>query len=107
MTDFCGKEYCESCEMEYFQLIEALILNIMHLESKVVYLRFSLSNYLPLHRAKLMRSDIFSDLSANHIDRPAYHRYVSIYCDGNDPMDDNNHCKLLMELSKGETVVNL
>jgi len=108
MTDFyCDKDYCDSCEMEYFQLIEALISNIKHLESKTVYLRFTLSNYMPLHRAELLRSDIFSDLSGSHIDLPAFQRYISACCNGIDPLDDKKHCKLLKKLSMGEEVINL
>jgi len=108
MTDcYCDKDYCESCEMEYFQLIEALISNIKHLESKTVYLRYTLSNYLPLHSAELLRSDIFSDLSASHIDLPAYYRYLLICCDGIDPLNDETHCYHLKRLSKGEDIVNL
>ena len=108
MTDcYCDRDYCESCEMEYFQLIEALISNIKHLEAKTVFLRYTLSNFLPLHRAELLRSDIFSDLSACHIDLPAYHRYISTCCDGTDPLDDKNHCKHLKRLSRGEVAINL
>lgn len=99
--------YCESCEMEHFQLIEHLITSIKHLESKAVFLRYSLSCYLPQHKAELLLSDIFSDLSGNCIDYPAYQRYTSIYCGGSDPMDNEEYSKYLTRLSTGELIINL
>lgn len=107
MDNNCDINYCNTCEMEHFQLVEQLIMNIRHLESKVVYLRCTLSNQLPQHEAELLRSDIFSDLSLSYFDNPAFLRYMTKYCDGIDPMDDANHCKHLKNIAKGKTVVNL
>jgi len=108
MTDFeMMDDCCDKCEMDFYQLIEWLINDIQHLESKVVYLRYSLSKLLPEYDGEMLRCDIFSDLSSIHYDQPAYQRYVSRYCGGHDPVDDAEFNKLLMMLSRGEKSVNL
>ena len=99
--------YCDKCEADFYQLIDLLIKDIQHLETKVVHLRHSLSMFLPEHEGKMLRCGIFSDLSGCHCEQPAYQRYVSAYCDGNDPMyseDFNNH---MLELAKGREVADL
>jgi len=98
---------CDNCEAEFIHLIDRLVENIRHLESKVVFLRYTLSNYLPHPDAELLLSDIFSDLSARCYDFPAYQKYMEKCCNGLDPADDEEYCKCLAKLARGESVANL
>jgi hypothetical protein len=99
--------YCEKCEMEFYETIDHLINDIKHLEAKVVYLRYSLSRYLPKYKGEMLRCDIFDDLSNIYCFDPAYQRYVSEYCDGHDPQEDKSYVALLKRLSTGAESANL
>ena len=99
-------DYCEHCEMEYYQLIEQLVKDIQHLESKALRLRYSLSRFLPESDGETLRGEIFSDLAGNYCEQPAYQRYISKYCDGCDPMDNDNYNENLLKISKGEESID-
>ena len=108
MCDYeVSSDYCDECEMGFYDFIDLLIMNTKHLESKVVSLRYLLSTFFPDYDAKMLRSDIFSDLSPSFYDQPVYQQYISKYYDGNDPMDDDEYCSLMIRLSRGEESVNL
>ena len=94
-------------ETDYFQLIDLLIADIQHLESKVVRLRYLLSGFLPEHDGKMLRCEIFSDLAGSYYDQPAYQQYVEKYCYGHDPMENTNHVEHMMKLSHGDESVDL
>jgi len=98
---------CDSCEEEFIHLVEHLIENIKHLEAKVVFLRYTLSKYIPEHIAKLLLSDIFSDLTGCFGDFPAYQKYMGRYYNGADPANSEEHNDHLISISKGNTIVNL
>jgi hypothetical protein len=103
-----GDYYCEACESEYFDIIDLLVKDIKHLETKAVYLRYTLSWLLPdEYDGKMLRSDIFSDLTPNHCEHPAYRRYVARYYRGRDPKDNWKYAKLLMRISRGEKTIGL
>jgi hypothetical protein len=99
--------FCENCGMDFYHLVDCLIKDIQHLESKVVYLRYSLSRLLPENDRKMLRSEIFSDLSGSYSDQSAYQQYVSEYCDGQDPMDIAEYCERLKRISCGKESVGL
>jgi hypothetical protein len=94
-------------EMDFYQLIDELIADIKHLESKVVRLRYLLSGFLPEHDGKMLKCEIFSDLAGSYYSHPAYQQYVAKYCDGHDPMDSTNYVKHMMKLSHGDESVDL
>jgi hypothetical protein len=106
MPDDYDCDYCDNCEMDYYQLIERLINDIQHLESKTVRLRYLLSRFLPECDGETLRCEIFSDLAGNYYEQPAYQRHISKYYGGRDPMDDDNYCKLLLRISRGEEMVD-
>ena len=66
-----------------------------------------ISGHLSEYDGKMLRSEIFSDLSGCYLEQSVYKRYISDYCDGNDPMDSEEHIRLMMKLSKGEEIVDL
>jgi len=100
-------DYCDKCEMDYYDIIDHLIKDIQHLEAKVVYLRYLLSGFLPKHDRDMLRCDIFHDLARAFWELPAYRRYVSKYCDGHDPIDDDSYVALLTRISTGEESTRL
>jgi hypothetical protein len=93
--------------MDFYDLINKLVNDIQHLESKVVYLRHSLSGYLPEHDGKMLKYEIFSDLVGSYCEQPAYQKYISECHGGNDPMDSDMYNDLLKRLSRGEDSVGL
>ena len=105
MTDH--EMLCDKCEMEFYRLVDCLIKDIQHLETKVVYLRYSLSRFLPEGDGKMLRCEIFSDLSGSYYDQSAYQRYVSEYSDGQDPRETAEYCERLMRISSGNESVGL
>ena len=102
-----SEDRCDSCEMDFYDLIDSLVSDIGHLEAKVVYLRYLLSRCLPKHDGEMLRCDIFSDLRNAYFDQPAFEKYVSRYCGGHDPLEDAERCEFLMRLSRGEESVDL
>jgi len=89
-------------EMDFYQLINLLITDIQRLESKVVHLRYSLSSFLSEHDREMLRCEILSDLNGSYHEQSAYQQYVSFYCDGHDPMDDESFNNHLLKLSLGK-----
>lgn len=100
-------DFCASHAMKFYDLIDRLIMDIQHLESKVVYLRYVLSKYLPAWDGEMLRCDIFCDLVGVYWDQPAYQEYLKEYTGGVDPMDSNAYIDFMCKLSRGEAVANL
>ena len=100
-----ASDCCDACRQDFYHLIDCLIKDIQHLESKAVFLRYSLSKLLPEHEGEMLRCEIFSDLSGGYYDQAAYQQYIKRYCDGRDPMDGAKHCGLLTEISRGKEIV--
>ena len=98
---------CDNCGMDFYRLIDCLIQDIQHLESKAVYLRYSLSELLPENEAQILRGEIFSDLSGSYSDQSTYQQYVSEYWNGQDPMDTAEYCEHLKRISSGKESVGL
>jgi hypothetical protein len=92
---------------DFYTLTDSLVKDVQHLEAKIVYLRYTLSKYLPAYSGEMLRCDIFSDLSRRYWDYPAYRKYMEEYNFGKDPMDDDKQAKLMMKLSRGEASANL
>jgi len=103
MTEYrCHDDCCNNCVTDSFQLIDHLIRDIQLLSSEVVRLRYSLSWFLPKHTGEMIRCECRSDLHGAYYDYPAYQSFVSIYCDGHDPLESEAFCDHLARLSKGE-----
>ena len=101
--DYC----CDNCVTDFYELTDILVKDIQFLEAKVVYLRYALSQRLPERRGEMLMCDIFSDLAGGYWDNPAYQRYMEEYYDGLDPMDNEEHCRLLKRIARGEEAVRL
>lgn len=95
-------DYCEKSDLDSLQLIDQLIKDIQLLSSEVVRLRYSLSYFVPKHDGEMIRCEILSDLHGSYYDYPAYRHFVSDYCDGYDPFDNEGYCAHMAKLSKGE-----
>ena len=91
---------CDRCEMDFHALIERCIRDVQFLQSKVVCLRHSLSQYLQNHEGDMLRCEIFSDLAGTYYDLPAYQRFVSTDCGGIDPMERNSYLEFLLKLQR-------
>ena len=87
---------------DMFQLMEALITDIQHLESEVVRTRYELSRYLPEKERNLLRSDILSGLADRYAEDPAYDAFVEDWCGGTDPMDTDEWVEHIRRLAHGE-----
>jgi hypothetical protein len=96
--DYC----CEDCEMDSFKLVDHLINDIQHLASEVVRLRYSLSWHLPKDSGQTIRQEIVSDLHSSYFEHHTYHRFVSKYCSGLDPLESERYCDHLIKLGNGE-----
>jgi len=100
-------DFCASHAMQFYDLIDHLVTDIQHLESKVVYLRYVLSRYLPAWDGQMLRSDIFCDLTGVYWEQPAYQEYMKDYNGGLDPMESDTYTDFMWKLSRGEAVTNL
>jgi len=97
-----GGDDCLKCESDYFMLIDHLVTDIQHLASEVVRLRHLLSWHLPKDLGETIRGEALSDLYGSYYDYGAYSDYVSIYCNGDDPMECERYVGHMIKLSKGE-----
>ena len=97
---------CGFANVDYYRLIELLVKDIQHLESKVVWLRYSFSWYLPKYDGVMLRCEIFSALAGAYYDLPAYQQFITDYCDGQDPMQCDYYSENLLSLSTGSGVVS-
>lgn len=73
-------------EFLYLQLIDYLVNDIKHLELESIRLRYELSKCLSDYDGLLFKSDIYSGLASRYEWQEAYARYVSLYCEGTDPL---------------------
>jgi len=104
MSDYemCYGVCCNDCELDSLVLIDHLINDIQHLASEVVRLRHLLSWHLPKDVGETIRGESLSDLHGSYYGYPAYERFVSRYCDGNDPLESESYCTHMVKLYKGE-----
>jgi len=98
----CHDVCCDNCVEDAYQVIDHLVKDILLLISEVVRLRYSLSWHLPEHVGETIRSEIASDLHGDYYNYPAYQRFVSEYCGGDDPLESKGFCNHLAKLSNGE-----
>jgi len=103
----CDNDYCLACETGYLWFIDSLVKDIKHLELKIVYLRYTLSKYLPEYDGEMLMCDIFSDLSAPHWDHPIYQEYMNGFCGGENPLDNGDLSKYLKKVKRGKEPTNL
>ena len=98
---------CDKCEYDFYRLTDRLIKDVQKLELRTVHLRYLLSGYLPEYDGKMLRGEIFSDLSGAYYEEPAYQKYVSNYCNRHDPMECVVFNKRLKKISIGEEEFDL
>jgi hypothetical protein len=103
----CYGVCCDNCIYDSYELIDSLVKDITHLESKIVYLRYTLSKHLSEHDGKMLMCDIFSDLSAPHWDKPIYQQYMKVFHDGLNPLDNGDLSKYLRSIMRGNAQSNL
>lgn len=97
---------CDSCETDFFLLIDRLVNDVQRLVSKVVCLRYSLSRYLGSHEGEMLRCDVLSDLHGVYYDHSVYQRFISACYDGQDPMECEYYIDHLLKLSIGVGTVD-
>jgi hypothetical protein len=108
MNDFgCYGDCCDNCIEGSYDLIDSLVKDIKHLESKVVYLRYALSKHLSENDGKMLMVDIFSDLSGPHWDNPLYQQYMTAFHDGLNPLDNGDLSKYLKRIMRSNVRSNL
>lgn len=93
---------CEDCKLDSFMLVDRLIEDIQHLASEVVRLRHLLSWHLPKDLGETIRGESLSDLHGSYYDYAAYMKFVSEYCDGDDPMESERYNNHMVKLYKGK-----
>lgn len=86
-------------EFLYLQLIDYLVKDIKQLEMETVRLRYELSKRLTDYDAMLLRSDIYSALAGRYDWQDAYVRYVSLYCDDKDPLDNKEYSSQMEQMA--------
>jgi len=97
MNDFPSGD--ETMEFEYLQLIDYLVNDIQELELEVIRLRYELSNRLPAYDGLMLKCDIFSALAGRYDWQEAYVRYVSLYCNDVDPLDNKSYSGKMKEMA--------
>lgn len=93
---------CEDCKLDSFMLVDRLIEDIQQLASEVVRLRHLLSWHLPKDLGETIRGESLSDLHGSYYDYAAYMKFVSEYCDGDDPMESERYNNHMVKLYKGK-----
>jgi hypothetical protein len=98
----CPGDCCDNCVEDSYRLIGHLIKDIQLLSSEVVRLRYSLSWHLQKDAGEMVRCEIAGDLHGCYYGYPAYQRFVSECCGGDDPFEGEGFCSHLAKLSEGE-----
>ncbi len=88
MNDTPIYEY-EQMEYRYLQLIDYFVNDIKELEREVIRLRYKLSMRLPNYEGLMLRSEIYSNLAGRYEWHDAYQKYMSLYSNGTDPLENN------------------
>lgn len=86
-------------EFLYLQLIDYLVDDIKQLELETIRLRHELSKRLPDYDGLILRSEIYSGLAGRYEWQEAYARYVSFYCEGTDPLDNESYSKQMEQMA--------
>lgn len=105
-SDYRAWDECpeaDGCELiqSFLELVDALIIDIKHLEAEVIRTRYELSCHLEPGYADSLRSDILSNLASRHYGSMAYQEYTRICYDGGDPMDFKDYLDSIRNLTKG------
>ncbi len=95
--------YCSECYYlaEYAKLTNAMIEEIKFLRADIVRWRQALIKYLPPRWADGLRQDIFSNIFYSFEDYDAYQDFVKDYCNGEDPLDNEEDSAFLQRLKDG------
>lgn len=98
------EKICNDCNYlyEFCKLVDALVKDILHLESETVHARYELSRYLDKPYDEYLRSDILSNMAGRYSDNPAYQVYIQLYHDNLDPMESDEWVEHIMNLAHGD-----
>jgi len=94
-----GTEIIDNAEL--YRLIDAMVIDIQHLETEVVKLRRCLADHLPQESP----FDFFNDLAGYYSEHSAYYEYVQNACGGIDPLGDIHAATLVKILKDRDTLV--
>lgn len=86
---------------EFYELIDAMVTDILCLEEDLVRWRKALIPHLNQANAEGLQSDILDGMARNYVGMPAYDLFLEQYCNGQDPMENEEHCELMIRLRKG------
>lgn len=110
--DYSMIDYCDgSCQelVDSYLLIDSLVQDILSLEEEMVRWRQALMKHLSPVDAQNLQSDIYDNLACRHYDNECYQKYVNRLYHGVDPMESEEHFRMLRRLRDGmdETSVTL
>ena len=98
MSDVLSDEN-EHMEFRYLQLVDSLVKDIQQLELEAIRLRYELSKRLPAYAGMMLKADIYSALAGRYEWQEAYAKYVSLYCNGMDPLDNETYSSKMREMA--------
>lgn len=98
--------YDEHIEYLYLQLIDYLVDDVKQLELEIIRLRLELSKYLPENDGILLKGEIYSDLAGRYGWQEAYRRYIDLYCDSEDPLDNELYSEQMDQMARFGYIVD-
>lgn len=112
MSDYRSSYECEdecSYITDFCHLVHSLVQDINGLEEEIVRWRQALIKYLPPQEAEGLHSDIFSNLAGDYATYEAYQFYIGRLCNGQDPMENDEHVNRMIRLRDGtdDTTITL
>ena len=92
----------EKRDLEFFSLIDAMVREMRYLEEDIVRWRRAITKYLPSDWADSLLQDIFNNTVVRFDGRyQAYDDFVTQFCGGKDPVDDEQHIARMLRLRDG------
>jgi hypothetical protein len=87
--------------VDLFSFIDELVADIQHLEDEVIMLRRDYAALLPERESRLLRSDIFSDLSVTYYNSKLFNEYCRCFHNGVNPLDSEARSERVMKIAEG------
>lgn len=90
---------CSSHTNEYHiefplsEMIYYLAKEVKQLELEAIHLRYKLSKHISYYDGLLLRSDISLGLANRYEYQETYTKYISLYYEGTDPLDNESYSK--------------
>jgi len=86
---------------EFYKLINSMVEDILMLEEDLVRWRKALIPHLTKANAEGLQDDILDGLARNYEGIPAYDMFMQEYCNNKNPMENDEHCELMIRLRQG------